>query len=128
MAVRTIEVREKVMARNNELAGEVRQVLAERGILSFNVVSSPSSACCLAQLSTNCSMKVFSILGYSTTLKSLILAFFAAAATASCKKPISSTKPISFALRPVQTLPWAYLCTLSTGMPLPLETRSRNFW
>ncbi len=43
MAVRTIEVREKVMARNNELAGEVRQVLAERGILSFNVVSSPGS-------------------------------------------------------------------------------------
>ncbi len=43
MAVRTIEVREKVMARNNELAGEVRQVLADRGILSFNVVSSPGS-------------------------------------------------------------------------------------
>ncbi len=43
MAVRTIEVREKVMARNNELAGEVRQVLAERGILGFNVVSSPGS-------------------------------------------------------------------------------------
>ena len=43
MAVRTIEVREKVMARNNELAGEVRQVLADHGILSFNVVSSPGS-------------------------------------------------------------------------------------
>lgn len=43
MAVRTIEVREKVMARNNELAGEVRQVLDDHGILSFNVVSSPGS-------------------------------------------------------------------------------------
>jgi hydrogenase nickel incorporation protein HypB len=43
MAVRTIEVREKVMARNDELAREVRARLAQAGILAYNVVSSPGS-------------------------------------------------------------------------------------
>jgi hydrogenase nickel incorporation protein HypB len=43
MAVRTIEVREKVMARNNELAEEVRRRLAGSGIPMFNLVSSPGS-------------------------------------------------------------------------------------
>lgn len=43
MAVRTIEVREKVMARNNELAEEVRSRLAGSGVPMFNLVSSPGS-------------------------------------------------------------------------------------
>ncbi|HXW96008.1 MAG TPA: hydrogenase nickel incorporation protein HypB, partial [Gemmatimonadales bacterium] len=43
MAVRTIEVRERVMARNDELAGEVRRRLAEAGVAAFNLVSSPGS-------------------------------------------------------------------------------------
>jgi hydrogenase nickel incorporation protein HypB len=43
MAVRTIEVRERLMARNDELAGEVRRRLGEAGITSFNLVSSPGS-------------------------------------------------------------------------------------
>ena len=43
MAVRTIEVREKVMAMNNELAAVVRQRLAEAGVVAFNLVSSPGS-------------------------------------------------------------------------------------
>jgi hydrogenase nickel incorporation protein HypB len=43
MAVRTIEVRERVMARNDELAGEVRERLAIAGIPMFNLVSSPGS-------------------------------------------------------------------------------------
>lgn len=43
MAVRTIEVRERVMARNDEIATEVRQRLAASGVKAFNVVSSPGS-------------------------------------------------------------------------------------
>jgi hydrogenase nickel incorporation protein HypB len=43
MAVRTIEVRERLMARNDELAGEVRRRLSDAGITSFNLVSSPGS-------------------------------------------------------------------------------------
>ena len=43
MAVRTIEVREKVMARNDELAGEVRERLATAGVPALNLVSSPGS-------------------------------------------------------------------------------------
>lgn len=43
MAVRTIEVREKLMARNDELAGEVRARLASLGVPMFNLVSSPGS-------------------------------------------------------------------------------------
>jgi hydrogenase nickel incorporation protein HypB len=43
MAVRTIEVRERVMAKNDELAAEVRSTLAEHGIPAFNLVSGPGS-------------------------------------------------------------------------------------
>jgi hydrogenase nickel incorporation protein HypB len=43
MAVRTIEVREKVMAMNNELAAVVRQRLSDAGVVAFNLVSSPGS-------------------------------------------------------------------------------------
>jgi len=43
MAVRTIDVRERVMARNDELASQVRARLAEAGVMSFNLVSSPGS-------------------------------------------------------------------------------------
>jgi len=43
MAVRTIEVRERVMARNDELAAQVRSRLAEHGIAAFNLVSSPGA-------------------------------------------------------------------------------------
>ncbi len=43
MAVRTIEVRERVMAKNDELAAEVRRRLASSGVVSFNLVSSPGS-------------------------------------------------------------------------------------
>jgi hydrogenase nickel incorporation protein HypB len=43
MAVRTIEVRERVMARNDDLAAQVRERLAERGITAFNLVSSPGA-------------------------------------------------------------------------------------
>jgi hydrogenase nickel incorporation protein HypB len=43
MAVRTIEVREKVMAKNDELAGEVRRRLAQYGVPAFNLVSSPGA-------------------------------------------------------------------------------------
>ncbi|HWA55965.1 MAG TPA: hydrogenase nickel incorporation protein HypB [Gemmatimonadales bacterium] len=43
MTVRTIEVREKLMAKNDELAGEVRQRLQPLGIPMFNLVSSPGS-------------------------------------------------------------------------------------
>ena len=39
MAVRRIDVRERVMARNDELAGEVRGRLAMHGIPSLNLVS-----------------------------------------------------------------------------------------
>lgn len=43
MAVRTIEVRERVMARNDALAATVRDRLREAGIIAFNLVSSPGS-------------------------------------------------------------------------------------
>jgi hydrogenase nickel incorporation protein HypB len=43
MAIRTIEVRERVMARNDELAAEVRRLLTDHGVASFNLVSSPGS-------------------------------------------------------------------------------------
>src|SRR4029434_37840 len=43
MAVRTIEVREKVMAMNNELAAVVRQRLAHAGVVALNLVSSHRS-------------------------------------------------------------------------------------
>jgi len=43
MAVRTIEVRERVMARNDEIAALVRRRLGMAGVTAFNVVSSPGS-------------------------------------------------------------------------------------
>jgi len=43
MTVRTIEVRERVMARNDELAAGVRERLAAAGVPAFNLVSSPGS-------------------------------------------------------------------------------------
>jgi hydrogenase nickel incorporation protein HypB len=43
MSVRTIDVREKVMEKNNELAREVRRRLEEHRITAFNLVSSPGS-------------------------------------------------------------------------------------
>lgn len=43
MAIRRIEVREKVMAKNNEIAAEVRQRLDASGVPCFNLVSSPGS-------------------------------------------------------------------------------------
>ena len=43
MAIRTIEVREKVMARNDEIAAAVRSRLAAHGIPAFNLISSPGS-------------------------------------------------------------------------------------
>jgi len=43
MAVRTIDVRERVMARNDELAAAVRGRLRAAGVPTFNLVSSPGS-------------------------------------------------------------------------------------
>ena len=43
MAIRRIEVRERVMEKNDALAGEVRRRLAEHGVPSLNLVSSPGS-------------------------------------------------------------------------------------
>ena len=43
MAIRTIEVRERVMAKNDELAADVRRRLAQHDVASFNLVSSPGS-------------------------------------------------------------------------------------
>lgn len=43
MAVRTIDVRERVMARNDELAAVVRGRLRVAGVLTYNLVSSPGS-------------------------------------------------------------------------------------
>jgi len=43
MAVRTIDVRERVMARNDEMAAGVRQRLRDAGVVAFNLVSSPGS-------------------------------------------------------------------------------------
>ena len=43
MTVRRIEVRERVMARNDELATRVRRALEAHGVVSLNLVSSPGS-------------------------------------------------------------------------------------
>ncbi len=43
MAVRTIDVRERVMAKNDELAAVVRRRLQDNGVVSLNLVSSPGS-------------------------------------------------------------------------------------
>jgi hydrogenase nickel incorporation protein HypB len=43
MPIRTIEVRERVMARNDELAAEVRRRLTKADVPSFNLVSSPGA-------------------------------------------------------------------------------------
>ena len=43
MAIQTIEVRERVMARNDELAAQVRARLEAHGIVAFNLVSSPGA-------------------------------------------------------------------------------------
>jgi len=43
MAVRTIDVREKVMARNDEIAADVRRRLDATGVTALNLVSSPGS-------------------------------------------------------------------------------------
>jgi hydrogenase nickel incorporation protein HypB len=43
MTVRTIEVRERVMARNDELAAQVRARLAAHHITAMNLMSSPGS-------------------------------------------------------------------------------------
>jgi hydrogenase nickel incorporation protein HypB len=43
MAVRTIDVRERVMARNDELAAGVRERLRAAGVVALNLVSSPGS-------------------------------------------------------------------------------------
>jgi hydrogenase nickel incorporation protein HypB len=43
MTVRTIDVRERVMAKNDELAAQIRQRLEEAGVAAFNLVSSPGS-------------------------------------------------------------------------------------
>jgi len=43
MAVRTIEVRERIMARNDEIATRIRQRLDAAGVPAFNLVSSPGS-------------------------------------------------------------------------------------
>ncbi len=43
MPVVTIDVRERVMAKNDELAAEVRRRLGEHGVTAFNLVSSPGA-------------------------------------------------------------------------------------
>ena len=43
MAVRKIEVRERVMARNNEIASDVRARLVAHGVTAINLVSSPGA-------------------------------------------------------------------------------------
>jgi len=43
MAIQTIEVRERVMARNDELAAQVRSRLAAHGVVALNLVSSPGA-------------------------------------------------------------------------------------
>ena len=43
MAIRTIEVRESVMAKNNEFAAEVRRRLKGASVTALNLVSSPGS-------------------------------------------------------------------------------------
>jgi hydrogenase nickel incorporation protein HypB len=43
MAVRTIDVRERVMSRNDEIAADVRRRLRGAGVRTFNLVSAPGS-------------------------------------------------------------------------------------
>ncbi len=43
MTIRTIEVRERVMARNDQLAQQVRNRLAAHDVAAFNLVSSPGA-------------------------------------------------------------------------------------
>lgn len=43
MAVRTIEVRERVMAKNDAIAAGIRDRLREAGVVALNLVSSPGS-------------------------------------------------------------------------------------
>jgi hydrogenase nickel incorporation protein HypB len=43
MAVRTIDVRERVMARNDEFASRVRATLRQAGVVALNLVSAPGS-------------------------------------------------------------------------------------
>jgi hydrogenase nickel incorporation protein HypB len=43
MAIRRIDVRERVMEKNNELAADIRRRLQALGLPSFNLVSSPGS-------------------------------------------------------------------------------------
>ncbi|HXV86575.1 MAG TPA: hydrogenase nickel incorporation protein HypB [Gemmatimonadales bacterium] len=43
MPVQTIDVRERVMARNDAIAADVRATLARAGVPAFNLVSSPGS-------------------------------------------------------------------------------------
>jgi hydrogenase nickel incorporation protein HypB len=43
MPVRQIQVRESVMARNNEIAASVRRRLQDAGVVAFNLVSSPGA-------------------------------------------------------------------------------------
>lgn len=43
MSVRVIEVRERVMARNDEIAREVRQRLRDAGVFTLNLISSPGA-------------------------------------------------------------------------------------
>jgi hydrogenase nickel incorporation protein HypB len=43
MAVRTIEVRERVMAKNDAIAAGIRDQLREAGVVALNLVSSPGS-------------------------------------------------------------------------------------
>jgi hydrogenase nickel incorporation protein HypB len=43
MAVRTIDVRERVMAKNDELAATVRSLLSEQKVPALNLVSSPGA-------------------------------------------------------------------------------------
>jgi hydrogenase nickel incorporation protein HypB len=43
MAIRRIEVRERVMARNDQIAARVRERLARHGVRSLNLVSSPGA-------------------------------------------------------------------------------------
>jgi hydrogenase nickel incorporation protein HypB len=43
MTIRVIEVREAVMAKNNEIAASVRHRLADAGVVALNLVSSPGA-------------------------------------------------------------------------------------
>ena len=43
MAIRTIEIRERVMAKNDEIASVVRKRLGAHAVTTFNLVSSPGS-------------------------------------------------------------------------------------